>query len=134
MPETLVPDNLKTGVIKAHRVEPLLNEAYRELADYYRTVIVPSRVRKPKDKASVEGTVGYISRQIIASLRNYQCFHLDDLNQRIHEKLEEINDNRFSKTTWVTEKGIRGRGEISPSATSSKHVTNLRNGKQQKFN
>jgi len=35
--------NLKTGVTKAHREEPLLNEAYRELADYYRTVIVPSR-------------------------------------------------------------------------------------------
>lgn len=97
VPETLVPDNLKTGVIKAHRVEPVLNEAYRELVDYYRTIIVPSRVRKPKDKASVEGTVGFISRQIIASLRNYQCFHLEDLNQRIHEKLEEINEIDFQK-------------------------------------
>ncbi|WP_233201629.1 IS21 family transposase, partial [Sporosarcina sp. P10] len=95
--ETLVPDNLKTGVIKAQRVEPLLIEAYRELADYYRTIIVPSRVRKHKDKASVEGTVGFILRQIIASLRNYQYFHLDDLNQRIHEKLEEINEIDFQK-------------------------------------
>ena len=93
----MVPDNLKTGVTKAHRGEPLLNEAYRELADYYRTVIVPSRVRKPKDKPSVEGTVGYISRQIIASLRNYQCFHIEDLNQRIFEKLEEINTIDFQK-------------------------------------
>ena len=97
VPETLVPDNLKTGVTKALRGEPLLNEAYRELADYYRIVIVPSRVRKPKDKASVEGTVGYISRQIIASLRNYQCFHIEDLNQRIFEKLEEINTIDFQK-------------------------------------
>ncbi|WP_203249336.1 IS21 family transposase [Sporosarcina beigongshangi] len=97
VPETLVPDNLKTGVTKAHRTDPILNEAYRELADYYRIVIVPSRVRKPKDKASVEGTVGYISRQIIASLRNYQCFHIEDLNQRILEKLEEINTNDFQK-------------------------------------
>lgn len=97
VPETLVPDNLKTGVTKALRAEPLLNEAYRELADYYRTVIVPSRVRKPKDKPSVEGTVGYISRQIIAALRNYQCFHIEDLNQRIFEKLEEINTIDFQK-------------------------------------
>ena len=58
---------------------------------------MPSRVRKPKDKASVEGTVGFISRQIIASLRNYQCFHLEDLNKRIHEKLEEINEIDFQK-------------------------------------
>ncbi|WP_299834278.1 IS21 family transposase [uncultured Metabacillus sp.] len=97
VPETMVPDNLKTGVTKAHREEPLLNEAYREMADYYRTVIVPSRVRRPKDKASVEGTVGYISRQIIAPLRNYQCFHLQDLNQKIFEKLEEINTTEFQK-------------------------------------
>lgn len=97
VPETLVPDNLKTGVTKALRAEPILNEAYRELADYYRSVIVPSRVRKPRDKASVEGTVGYISRQIIAPLRNYQCFHIEDLNQRIFEKLEEINNVDFQK-------------------------------------
>src|SRR5690625_598675 len=97
VPETFVPDNLKTGVIKALRGEPVLNQAYRELADYYRTVIVPSRVRKPKDKASVEGTVGYISRQVIASLRNYQCFHIEDLNQKIHEKLEEINTAQLQK-------------------------------------
>lgn len=97
VPEVLVPDNLKTGVTKPLRGEPVINEAYRELADYYRAVVVPSRVRKPKDKASVEGTVGYISRQIIASLRNYQCFHLEDLNARIFEKLEEINTMNFQK-------------------------------------
>lgn len=97
IPETLVPDNLKTGVTKASRCEPILNEAYRELADYYRIVIIPSRVRKPKDKASVEGTVGHISRQIIASLRNYQCFHIEDLNQQIFQKLEEINTSQFQK-------------------------------------
>ncbi|MCP1161222.1 MULTISPECIES: IS21 family transposase [Bacillus] len=95
--EVIVPDNLKTGVTTARRGYPLINEAYRELADYYRTVVVPSRVRKPKDKPSVEGTVGYISRQIIASLRNYQCFHLEDLNARIFEKLEEINTTDFQK-------------------------------------
>lgn len=97
VPGTLVPDNLKTGVTKALGSESVLNEAYRELADYYRTVIVPSRVRKPKDKASVEGAVGYITRQIIAALRNHQCFYIEDLNKRIHEMLEEINKASFQK-------------------------------------
>ena len=95
--ETLVPDNLKTGVIKAQREESILNEAYRELADHYRTVIVPSRVRKPKDKPSAEGSVGYASRQIIAALRNAQCFHITELNQYIFKKLEEINTTDFQK-------------------------------------
>ncbi|MBT2619117.1 MULTISPECIES: integrase catalytic subunit [unclassified Bacillus (in: firmicutes)] len=31
VPETIVPDNLKTGVTKPLRGEPILNEAYREL-------------------------------------------------------------------------------------------------------
>ena len=47
--ELLVPDNLRTGVTKSDYAEPLLNEAYRELADYYQTAIVPTRVRKAKD-------------------------------------------------------------------------------------
>lgn len=95
--ETLVPDNLKTGVIKAQREESVLNEAYRELADHYHTVIVPSRVQKPKDKPSAEGSVGHASRQIIAALRNAQCFHIKELNQYIAEKLEEINTTDFQK-------------------------------------
>ncbi|MBT2733157.1 IS21 family transposase [Carnobacterium sp. ISL-102] len=97
VPESLVPDNLKTGVIKAIRGEPILNEAYRELADYYQTVIVPGRVRSPKDKSSVEGTVGFISRQIIAALRHYQCFDIGDLNNQILNKLNEINQESFQK-------------------------------------
>ena len=95
--ETITPDNLKTGVIKADYAEPMINESYRELADYYQTVIVPARVRKAKDKPSVEGAVGFISRQILAALRNTQCFYLEELNELIWEKLEELNNEPFQK-------------------------------------
>jgi len=95
--ETLVPDNLRTGVNKPDYAEPIINESYRELADHYQTVIVPTRVRKAKDKSSVEGAVGFISRQIIASLRNVQCFYLEDLNALVWEKLEELNNEPFQK-------------------------------------
>lgn len=95
--ETITPDNLKAGVTKTDYAEPLLNESYRELADYYQTVIVPSRVRKAKDKPSVEGTVGFVSRQIIASLRNTQCFYLEELNELIRKKVDELNNELFQK-------------------------------------
>lgn len=95
--QTLVPDNLKTGVISHNKFDPIINQVYREMADYYGTVIVPARVRSPKDKASVEGTVGFISRQIIAALRNYQCFSLRDLNMEILTKVNEINEQPFQK-------------------------------------
>ena len=95
--EVLVPDNLKTGVNKPFRGEPILNEAYRELANYYGTTIVPARVKAPQDKPSVEGSVGYVSRQIIASLRYYQCFSLTDLNAKILEEVNKLNDAPFQK-------------------------------------
>ena len=63
---------------KTDYAEPLINESYRELADYYQTVIVPTRVRKAKDKASVEGAVGFVARQILAALRNTLCFYLEE--------------------------------------------------------
>ena len=95
--ETIIPDNLRTGVTKPAYAEPLINESYRELADYYQTVIVPTRVRKAKDKASVEGAVGFVSRQILAALRNTQCFYLEELNELIWKKLEELNNEPFQK-------------------------------------
>lgn len=95
--ETITSDNLRVGVIKPDYAEPLLNESYRELADYYQTVIVPARVRKAKDKPSVEGAVGFVSRQILASLRITQCFFLEELNESIWEKLNELNNEPFQK-------------------------------------
>lgn len=56
----LVPDNLKTGVTKHTKSEIILNRSYQEMAEHYGTAIIPTRVRAPKDKATVEGTVGII--------------------------------------------------------------------------
>ena len=54
-------DNLMTGVVRHGRDEIELNKSYQELAEHYGTAILPARVRSPKDKAFVEGTVGVIS-------------------------------------------------------------------------
>ncbi len=49
-------DNLKTGVIEHPREgEIVLNGAYEALGRHYMTAIMPTGVRKPKQKASVEG-------------------------------------------------------------------------------
>jgi transposase len=93
----VVPDNLKTGVVKASRNEPTINRVYQEMAEHYNTTIIPARVRHPKDKASAEGTVGNISTWIIASLRNQQFFSIMELNQAIQEKLTEFNTKPFQK-------------------------------------
>ncbi len=93
----LTPDNLKTAVIKADRYEPDLHEAYLEFAEYYGTMIIPARVRKPKDKSVVEGTVGFITRRIIADLQGRMFFSLDELNTAIWERMDILNEAPFTK-------------------------------------
>jgi len=62
----IVPDNLKAGVIKhPAEGEVVLNDAYRELAVHYSAAVLPGRVKKPKDKPSVEDTVGNVATVVI---------------------------------------------------------------------
>ncbi len=95
----LVPDNCTTAV--NHRQSSwytlALNTTYHEMAEHYGTAIIPARVRKPKDKPNVEGSVGNISTWITAALRNEQFFSLTELNIAIREKLDTFNSNLFQK-------------------------------------
>ncbi|MCL2791442.1 MAG: IS21 family transposase [Desulfobulbus sp.] len=93
----LVPDNLKTGVDRVDWYTPVINKSYHEMAEHYGTAVIPARVRKPKDKPTVEGTVGVVSTWIIAALRNWKFFSLVELNEAIREKLVEFNSKPFQK-------------------------------------
>jgi len=93
----IVPDNLKTGIIKPDLYDPQINKSYRELSEHYRTAIIPARIKSPKDKPSVESTVGTISTWIIAAIRNEKFFSLAQLNSVIREKLERFNSRPFQK-------------------------------------
>ena len=93
----LVPDNLKTGVDHVSWTQTVINRTYNELATYYDTVVIPARVRHPKDKPSAEGAVGVISTWILASLRNHTFFSLSELNQEIKKKLCDFNTRPFQK-------------------------------------
>lgn len=105
VPKTLIPDNLKSGVKRANFYEPDLNKTYQEMAAYYGTVILPARVRKPKDKASVENAVLISSRKIIAKLRNAQILSFPDLQQHVRTALEKVNTAPLtgkSESRWTS--------------------------------
>lgn len=93
----IVPDNLKTGVTKNVRDELIINESYRRLMEYYGCAVVPTRVRKPRDKAAVESGVGVITKSAIAPLRNRTFFNLFDLNEALKDKVAEISSRPFQK-------------------------------------
>ena len=97
VPRMVVPDNLKTGVEKTEWYTPIINKTYHEMAEHYGTAIVPARVKKPRDKASVESTVGDISTWITAALRNQTYFSVSELNGDITKKLTAYNERPFQK-------------------------------------
>jgi transposase len=95
--EIWIPDNLKSGVVRADRYEPGVNRTYEELAEHYGAVVIPARVRKPKDKPKVEAGVLLAQRWILAVLRNQTFFSLSGLNKAIWEQLEILNGREMQK-------------------------------------
>jgi transposase len=93
----IVPDNWKTGVKDPCYYEPDLNPTYRDFAEHYGTVIIPARVRKPRDKAKVEAGVLIVERWILAALRKHTFHSLAELNRVIRELLIKLNNRTFRK-------------------------------------
>ncbi len=91
VPKAVVCDNLKAGVTKPSRYEPGVNRTYQDLAMHYGFVVLPTRVRKPRDKAKVEVAVQIVERFVLARLRNQRFFSLEELNAAIRECVVELN-------------------------------------------
>ena len=92
VPHVTVPDCLKTGVVKCHLYDPDLNEDYAYLAAHFSTAIVPARVRKPKDKAIVEGLVKILCRYFRFRFRRARFTSIDEINRALSICAERIND------------------------------------------
>ena len=96
-PRVVVPDNLKDAVHLASFYEPDINPSYADLARHYGLVVLPARVRKPRDKAKVESAVLEVERQVMAPLRNRTFFSLAEANAAFAERLAVLNARPFQK-------------------------------------
>ncbi|HEX3565219.1 MAG TPA: IS21 family transposase [Acidimicrobiales bacterium] len=86
VPRRLVPDNLKTGVIRPDIYDPKLNHAYAELAAHYKCLIDPARAAKPKDKPRVERPMSYVRDSYFAG-----------------REWIDLSDMQHGALTWCTE-------------------------------
>lgn len=91
VPANVLSDNMKQFVIKASRYEPCFNELAEQWSVYYNTTLSAARVRKPKDKPSVEKEVHISYLRIFAPLRNEVFHSLSELNYHIRECLDKHN-------------------------------------------
>ena len=95
-PAAIVPDNLKSAVIKSSRFEPTINETLADFAEHYQTTILPARAYKPRDKSLVEGAVKILYRRIYVHLREQKFFSLDQLNEQIWNLLDVHNKKKLT--------------------------------------
>lgn len=92
VPQAIVPDNLKSAVIKGSKYEPSLNETFLDFAQHYGTCILPARSYRPRDKALVENAVKLSYSRIYARISGTVYHSLSELNGAITEALESHNN------------------------------------------
>ena len=97
VPHLIVPDNLKSGVTKADRYDPNINDTYEDFAQHYSTVVLPARVRRPQDKAKVEQAVQMVEREVLARLRDKRFYSIGELNAAIRPLMEELNNRPYQR-------------------------------------
>jgi len=97
IPRVIVPDNLRSAVSKPQYYDPKLNPAYRDLAVHYDVAVIPARIREPKDKATVEGCVGWLETWMLEWLRGRQYFSFEALNIEIRERLSQLVERPYQK-------------------------------------
>ncbi len=103
VPKILVPDNLKSAVIKRENGMPELNRLFEDFCNHYGCVAIPARPRRPKDKALVEDHVKIVYRRVYAALRNETFHSLEELNEAIAVKMREHNQKRMQRCPQTRE-------------------------------
>ena len=94
-PRIFVPDNCKTAVVHTNLYDPKLNHAYRDLARHYEIAIIPARILKPKDKASVESSVGWLETWLLEWLKGKLYYSFEALNADIKDRVRELAKRDF---------------------------------------
>lgn len=100
VPARVVPDNLKAAVVAASFQDPIVNRAYRALAEHYGFLIDPCAPYRPQHKGGVESDIKYIKGNFwpIFRERDRQRGHEVPFTDELQEALErwgaEVADRR----------------------------------------
>ena len=135
VPLAIVPDNLKSAVLKASNYEPTVNENFKAFADHYGIAILPARSRKPQDKAHVENMVKLSYQKIYTNLPEKEILSLEVLNGQIKQHLAALNDATLTgKECSRTDQWMMELPSLHPLAATTyemrkiKQVTVMKNG------
>ena len=128
VPQSIKCDNMRTAVVRSNRYEPQFTEAMEYMAAHYGTTILAARVRKPRDKGSVEKAVDLSYKHIYAPLRHQTFRSLEELNIAIRKQVELLNSKPFklregSRTKIFVDEEISKLKELPSTPYQIKQVT-----------
>ena len=92
VPKSVKSDNMSQWVKRANRYEPAFTDAAVQWGSHNNTTLMATRVARPTDKANVESHVNIVYRRIYARVRKETFYSIDELNGRILQLLDELNN------------------------------------------
>ena len=93
VPAIVVCDNCKQAVLANDDwIHPTLNKDYADWAEHNSTAVLPTKVRKPKYKSSVENAVGILEKGFFHDLEERRYFSLAQFNEDLWHKLHQLNN------------------------------------------
>ena len=98
-----LPLNLRAAITKHDRDNLILNSLFHDLESFYGVVVVPPPARKPKGKPTVESAVRFSETHILERIKNREYDSLRDLNEKVREITEKMNDYTQGRTHTRTE-------------------------------
>lgn len=96
VPSIIMPDNLKSAVIKTSFLEPVANRSYADCATHYGFQIYPCLPETPQHKGKVESGVKYVKNNFLP-LRTFKDIH--DANAQLREWNTTVARERIHGTT-----------------------------------
>jgi len=67
MPERIILDNLKSGILRPNTYDPVFNRAYAECAKHYGFIIDPAKIARGEHKGKVERKIPTVRQQFLSS-------------------------------------------------------------------
>lgn len=96
VPHIVIPDNLKSAIIKAAYIDPTANRSYADCAKHFGFQIDPCLPGTPEHKGKVESGVKYVKRNFMP-LREFKNFQ--DANTQLQQWNEQTARIRIHGTT-----------------------------------
>ena len=96
VPGIIIPDNLKSAIIKASFMDPLVNKSYGDLAKHYGFQIDPCLPGTPEHKGKVESGVKYVKKNF-RPLRTF--YNFTDANNQLQDWNKNTARQRIHGTT-----------------------------------